>query len=180
MRLVRVIAILALLIGFPALSWYYLQTGADWRKSGLDELADKKEITLPAVTSMNGDQIGEDVFSGKFIVYCDLDVAQHESTLQGLDEQFRSRKDVLLVNLKAVPNGSDWLYIDCESSDCAWLRQNIFDGGSANCALIDSDMNLRRTYDLANDEELKDLVRHAGILFPIEKRKKIELKRGQQ
>ena len=45
MKIFKTIVIVALLFGLPAGSWYFLQSGLDWRKVKAKELAPKSAVT---------------------------------------------------------------------------------------------------------------------------------------
>jgi hypothetical protein len=44
MRTIRIILIVLVLIGFPALSWYYLNSGLKWRITAQDATAKKERL----------------------------------------------------------------------------------------------------------------------------------------
>lgn len=178
MRLFRTILVVALLILFPALSWYYLQQGKDWRMTSVSEISEKTQLTVASLTTMDGDTLTPESLLGNFIIAADLSHPVKHEVLDALHDQFGERDDVLLMALTsgdAVPQG--WLGIDCDRQDCSWLRQHL--DSSANSALIDDSLRLRRTYDLMKEDERKKLVKHTAVIVPLEKREKLELRRDK-
>ena len=90
---------------------------------------------------------------------------------------------LLSFNGGAAELDDAWTIVDCSESDVAsksgckaWTVQ-LFRGHS-NAVLIDDSLYIRNTYDLNEAGQMKLLAEHGVILFPVEKSKKIELKRG--
>ncbi|GJM33183.1 MAG: hypothetical protein DHS20C18_21840 [Saprospiraceae bacterium] len=93
-----------LLIGFPAISWYYLRTGLDYRMEALSELDDLGKIPGFELTNYNQLRVSNANLRGKVVVANFLSVNQSESSnlkggyLNKLHDQFDERKDVVFVN----------------------------------------------------------------------------------
>ena len=180
MRVLRIIGILLLLIGFPAVSWYYLQTGINWRKDGLAEVFDKQKVTIPVIYKGSPDGPVEIDPEGKFIILVRNTEDVDEAVLQGIYEQFDHRKDLLLLALGNVSRSVHWQKLDCISGACEQLERALFIDTDANCVFVDSEHYIRMYYDLAEEADVQQLVKHGAILFPVEKREQIELKRGSK
>ncbi len=90
------------------------------------------------------------------------------------------RKDVkfLAFGSRGTDLGEEWLRLPCDESTCTLLARALF-SDSSNAVLIDDSLQLRRSYDLGQEEELHKLIEHGAILFPTEKREKIELIRDK-
>ena len=85
---------------------------------------------------------------------------------------------VMLFHGDPIDNLADeWTMSDCEKADCSRLFATLFPEGM-NAALVDDSSYLRRSYDINTQEGINSLIEHAAILFPVEKRAKLELRRG--
>lgn len=178
MRLLRVIGIILLLIGFPAISWYYLQTGINWRKQGIQEVRVKDSIALPDLELASGQTLIREDMAGKFIL-----IGLHTSDVPGevygdLYDQFDHRDDLLYLILGDTPPLPGWMQVDCDKTDCAGLQEQLFKSSGVNIALIDPSGAIRNVYDLSKTADQQNLVKHCAIILPVEKREKIELRRG--
>ncbi|MDX1407978.1 MAG: hypothetical protein R3330_07585 [Saprospiraceae bacterium] len=180
MRLVRTLTVLALVILLPAISWYYLSKGADWRKRGLAEISQRTQIDFPSLLTSEGTSLGQDDLFGSFAIAVD-GATVPVPDLQKLTEQFGVRQDMqfLMFNGQAPDTEDDpWVHIDCVDTACRMLTDVLFPG-TKNAALIDDSLQVRRSYDLREAEEMKRLIEHGAILLPTEKREQIELIRGE-
>jgi hypothetical protein len=178
MREFRTILVVALLILFPAVSWYYLEKGKDWRMAGVAEIADKTQLSPDTLYTADGDTLSEEQIFGYYIIATDQRKPVSEEVMNALHEQFGEREDLLLLSLSrnaSPPEG--WIGINCQGKDCGWLREYLV--AQENCALIDDSLRLRRTYDLSSEDQRKKLVEHTAILVPLKKRERLELKRDQ-
>lgn len=180
MKLLKTIVILALVVGLPALSWYYLSQGADWRMEGIEAMATKTPVDLTPDAGFLTAQ--EDLESERTftiaVKYPTTDQTQLDR-LNLLADQFSYREDlVMLFHGDPVENLADeWTMSDCEEADCSGLFATLFPEGM-NAALVDDSSYLRRSYDINSQEGINSLIEHAAILFPVEKRAKLELRRG--
>lgn len=180
MKLLKTIVILALIVGLPALSWYYLSQGADWRMKGIEAMAEKTPVDLTLDAGFNtasGNLEAEKIFT--IAVNYDETSASQLERLNLLADQFSYREDLVMLYRGPQVQGmaDEWTNSRCEQNGCDELMSTLFPVG-VNAALVDDSSYLRRTYDLNTEEGVKTLIEHAAILFPVEKRAKLELKRG--
>lgn len=178
MKALKVVVILILLVGLPAMSWYYLSTGADWRRQGWDEMSLNRRINPGRLTLANGQIIDPDTLLNRYIIATRLKGGIRAEVLPGLYDQFDNRNDILLLDIGTNGESYGWDRLDCTLSDCNHIESEFFQTGEVNTALLDKDLTVKKTYDISDRGELRDLVRHAGIMLPVEKREKIELRRG--
>lgn len=170
-----------ILIGLPALSWYYLKKGADWRRAGLAEMSDKRPITGADVKllSANGDTI--QLEEGVFAIASNLALSgpENQMILNKIAEQFNHQPDLLFLYFGDISGdlAEEWTILDCQRSSCEELVAQFFKEGM-NTVLIDDSLNIRVLYDVTSEGQTNKLAEHGAILFPVEKRKEIELKRG--
>jgi len=157
MKYLRGLAIVVVIFVLPAGSWYYLQSGYDYRLNALQELEPKGQLQ-----KLNLDQDQPEFFYGKvtLICLCETVSSQDLSTLEQIEEKYDSRGFQLLK----------W-----SSSDVDFQNLNG-KYGKDNLILVDKDRELRSTYSFEEDE-IKDLVKHIAIVIPLPTRKKIKLKR---
>ncbi len=180
MKLARTIAVLTVIVVFPAMSWYYLNRGAAWRIAGLDAMREK--ITLEVPNSLLMDDDGEVVagLGTDFVIAVNVDPNKEVTDLNKIAELFSHRGDVLLLsfNGRSSDLNAAWTVLDCGVSPCDEWSAQLF-SETSNAALIDDSLYLRNTYDLNVEGQIKLLAEHGVILFPVEKSKKIKLKRGE-
>ncbi len=182
MRVLRIIIILAILIGFPALSWFYLSSGLKWRIGEQHETTVK--ASLPEFELMNGDSVllsNTELFGRYFVIATPQD-SQSLRHLEMINAQFHVRPD--FTTLFLVPEGgnvvtladSAWMHTTC-IRDCEALREALF-GSGYTAAIVDDSLRVRGRYHLGSVEEMRKLVANLAVVLPIEKRERIELKRG--
>jgi len=182
MRALRIVIILAILVGFPALSWVYLNSGLKWRIGAQDETAVKG--MLPEFALMNGDSVllsyGE--LLGRYFVIATPQDSQSLRHLEMINTQFHVRPD--FTTLFLLPEGenavatsdSAWTHTSCVRG-CERLREALF-GSGFTAAIVDDSLRVRGRYHLSSVEEMRKLVANLAVVLPIEKRERIELKRG--
>ncbi len=180
MKLLKTIVILILVVGLPALSWYYLSQGADWRMQGIEAMATKTPVDLTLDTGFltARDELKSERTFTIAVKYPVTDEAQLER-LNLLADQFSYRDDLVMLYHGGVNANlaDEWTASSCEDEGCADLFATLFPEGM-NAALVDDSSYLRRSYDINTQEGMNTLIEHAAILFPVEKRAKLELKRG--
>lgn len=182
MRVVRIILIVMVLVGFPALSWVYLNSGLRWRVNAQEETASKETLGNFTLIAQNGDTITTKDIFGKYSVVAMPDDSISSKYLSLVHTQFHVREDYqtlyLLPSGKSAIASSDstWTQVQCISG-CDGLMSALYhDGFSA--AIIDDSLQVRGRYHLSSVEDMRKLVEHLAVVLPIEKRERIELKRG--
>jgi len=185
MKLARTIAVLTVIVVFPAISWYYLKQGAAWRIEGLEAMRDKIALELPHVPLV--DNMGEKItgFGYDFIIAVNVDPHKSITDLNDIADLFSHRDDVMLLSFKGGTKELDeaWTVVDCSDavipsdSNCVAWELMLFTDQN-NAVLIDDSLYLRNSYDLNVPGQVKLLAEHGVILFPLERSKKIELRRG--
>ena len=179
-KIFTVLSVLLILIALPALSWLYLNRGAEWRKAGLAEMSDKRTFEYNDLMLVGEDGEAFSFEAGRFAIATKAEPGTTElrETITKLAEQFDHLSNIDFVYFgSSALEATDWIHIDCSASECDKITTQLFQG-SSNTALIDDSLYIRGVYDIASEPELVSLVEHGAILFPPEKRAKIELKRG--
>lgn len=99
-------ALVLLLIVFPAASWYYLNSGLQYRRSAMAELQDYGNFPLSSWIMADGSPLAAGYLEKKMLVANILPtgpdgelVAQYGQTLQQLHDQFDERDELLFVTV---------------------------------------------------------------------------------
>ena len=180
MRLIKTITVVALVVLLPAISWYYLSKGAEWRKSGLKEISQRTQVTIPDLITHDSLTVSREDLFGNYVIAVDGQLVA-TSQSEKIVEQFGVRNNMrfLMIHPPTAPSAQEgWLHIPCTDSDCEALAGELFPG-QTNAALLDDSLQLRQSYNLREVDELKRLIEHGAILVPPEKRDEIELVRGK-
>ncbi|MFM7089457.1 MAG: hypothetical protein ACKOZZ_01475 [Bacteroidota bacterium] len=181
------IFLLAIFGGVPVISWYYLQTGLDYRLKALAELGNMGPMERETRVSHDKIVCSPDKIKGKVhlgIWYPD-GIENETLTMKYLDElheQFKSRSDLsfYVYSNTANPDSlSHFLKINklypspiiTYFSDLGVQRIYYFmkpGKGEIPVALVDTSGMVRKHYNLASGKELTRLTEHLAMLLPIE------------
>ncbi len=157
MRTLNKIALVSLIVLFPLLSWYYLNSGLNYRKSVLKDLTPKGEwkytddypFLLEGKTTL--------AFSGK----------QWEEYMNAIYNQYASAPSFQILEFTSestIPDTSkiNWVYIhESEEKISHIFSERAF-------YLIDINKNLRYAY-AGEDADMKKVVEHLSVVLPREK-----------
>ncbi|MBK9981546.1 MAG: hypothetical protein IPP15_03830 [Saprospiraceae bacterium] len=186
------ITVILMLFLLPFVSWYYLQSGLNWRKqaqaimSGTQPFpsGEWKDRTSRLFST---DDLAEHV-SIVTLVSCENEKSI-SSTLDSLYRQFKETKKanfIILNTCKEKPEllsdttRTDWYVFNCGDSTtlCDLVLANWPSGKTH--ALIDRNKVIRAYYDEVTKDEKKMLLEHMALLLPRERSDHIELKRGSE
>ena len=185
MRTLRIIIILAVLIGFPAVSWIYLNSGLKWRIKAQDET--EKGVMLEEFTLVLNDTstMQSADLKGMFQIMAAPQDSQSWRHLRMIHEQFKARHDFRILVIDApervdadTSDHNTWIQARCLRG-CDALREILFTDGFTS-AIVDDSLYVRGRYQLAEIQEMRQLTEHMAVVLPIEKRKRIELIRGNK
>ncbi len=185
----------------PAGSWYYLQAGANYRKSLLAKLGDYGE--MPVVDARNYDNaevVTKNLGRALFIVnFSDFRAGKETEEkiqfLQKLHKQFDFRKDVFFLNFVTDSSFFEkdklsqflseteltdnrqlfFLYpsnIDARSAFHFPFREGEDESVNTYFSLVDMDGKIRGFYNVAATNDQKLMVEHIAILLPVVKMRK--------
>lgn len=183
MRILRVILILAVIVGFPAFSWYYLRSGQKWRVTAQNETQKKERFTDFALRLSDQSIMPSRELVGRYYVVAiplDSTALRH---LAMVHTQFHAREDFRMICLACgigdvlAPEGEAWIHAQC-TSGCEPVYGTWF-GGGYDAAIVDDSLYVRGRYQLNKTEDMRKLVEHLAVVLPIDKRERIELKRGE-
>lgn len=191
-----------MLVVLPGVSWYYLQSGANYRKELIGKLGNYGQMPVIQATNYDGKVINtQKQHKGIFVVNFS-DFEPGESTedkilfLQKLHKQFDNRKDVFFLNYVAdtsffAPSVLEGFLTQNNFLDPAQLlflpkgdvsaeRDYHFSFDSNEnvdnnrlVALIDMDSEIRGYCDVSDKASRELLVKHIAILLPVVKKRKL-------
>lgn len=150
-----------MLFVLPLGSWYYLQSGLDYRKDALKELEPKGEFISPVIdknslisktTLIHTQDVGDNVISEIF-------------------DQYGSSKTFQLISIDAPEeDASNWIQIDD-------FTANSLSSANSNAGflLIDTSGQLRNSYP-ADMDGVRRLIEHTSIVLPRIKEMDVKLK----
>ncbi len=187
--LVTIILILFLL---PFVSWYYLQSGLNWRKAAQEVM--HGTTPFPTVDYNNGKGL---TFSSELLeehvsLVCFISCTNGEEQMTVLHELYEQFKDTNKANFilldscqtDTISSGDvvkkNWYRLPCSDSLtlCASLLNEWPEGKTF--ALVDRNKVIRSYYSIATKDEKRILVEHMALLLPRERQEKVELKRGDK
>jgi len=154
------VVLLIVLVGLPIGSWYYLQTGFNYRKEALEYLKPKGEITIE-------DQSLE-LKNYTTLIQLNED---HEELLKKVYDQYSSSNTFQLFStIDPIENRSNWKELS-ESSLSSLKMEH-----ESDFLLIDTEGQLRGEY-IADKAGIKTMIEHISIVLPRVKEKDIKIKR---
>lgn len=188
--LVTIVLILFLL---PFVSWYYLQSGLNWRKKAQEVMNGTEVFPVGKYLMADGRMLTPDSLENHVTLVaflpCGSGGAEQLSVLEALYDQFKETNKaayVLLDTCQAASGVSTtmthkgWFIIPCQDSieickslTLNWVRDKPF-------ALVDRKGVIRSYYGIATPVEKRTLVEHMSLLLPRERQEKVELKRGDK
>ena len=157
MKVLRGLAIVLVIFVLPAGSWYYLQSGYDYRLGALQELEPKGQFGKLSLEENTPDLLENKV---TLLCLCEDVVGEDLSTLDQIEEKYDSRGFQLI---KLTELNDEYRNLKSKYNPHKLI-------------LIDKDREHRRSYSF-KDDEIKELVKHIAIVIPLPSRKKIKLKR---
>lgn len=181
------IFLLAIFGGVPVISWYYLQTGLDYRLKALAELGNlgpmEKEtrVTFDKLTCSPTKLKGK-VHLGIWFPDGFQNIGTSIKYIEELHEQFKSRADISFYIYSNSTNTDSLLNFAKRNklypspiisffNDLGVQRIYYFmkpGKGEIPVALVDTSGDVRKHYDLSSGKQLTRLTEHLAMLLPIE------------
>jgi len=100
-NIIQGLALSAMLIAFPAMSWYYLQAGFNYQLNARQELKDYGEIPFQNGISLQSQTIDNEQLKKNLSVFCFLNTTRDNTAqlalLKKLNRQFADEKVLFLV-----------------------------------------------------------------------------------
>lgn len=181
------IFLLAIFGGVPVISWYYLQTGLDYRLKALAELGDLGPMEKETRVSFDKIVFSPDKSKGKVHlgIWYPNGLENETSSMKFLDElheQFKSRRDIsfyvfthskhpdsliaFVERNKLFPSPIISYFPDLGVQRMYYFMKPVV--GEIPVALVDTSGIVRKHYNLASGKELTRLTEHLAMLLPIE------------
>ena len=165
MKYIKSIIVLTFLFALPAGSWYFLQTGLDWRRVKAKELVGKGSI-LEAVTMTPEDKA---LLSQKL---------KGKTSLIKLRKP-QSQQDAELVRQFADAFTFQWVETATDLSIPKSTIEALKYDYEYDYVLVDTSLNVRQYYTGDDKETLTRIVEDIALMIPHRKSKDIKLKRTQ-
>ena len=167
----------------PAGSWYYLKKGADFRIAHIKDMESKGDFNLSKINGITEAQ--KDSLAGKTIIASVNETISKEvdNQIKTLVDQFGERTDFKMIRVHN-PEGEEGFQEHTTLKHLWEATQSAPENFGLNSevekpywALIDNKGQIRNFYAQSDFEKL---VVQTAMILPIEKRKKIDLKRDKE
>lgn len=176
----------------PFVSWYYLQSGLDWRKQAQVIMSGKQLFPEGKWIDQHKKIFSTGLLAEHVSIVSILTCENKDSvatTLSTFYRQFKETKKANFIILNMCDetpafigdtSKSDWFVFDCKDSNtvCNVILANWPSGKTH--ALIDRNKVIRAYYDEHTKDQKRVLLEHMALLLPRERSEHIELKRGDQ
>lgn len=188
--LVTIILILFLL---PFVSWYYLQSGLNWRKKAQEIMDGTESFPVGEYLMADGRKLTPDSLDNHVTLVCYLpcgaEGTEQMEVLEALYDQFKETNKAAYVLLDSCQSTTQfpstklhksWFVIPCSDSMdiCKSLRVNW--AQDKPFALVDRKGVIRSYYGIGSQDDKRTLVEHMSLLLPRERQEEVELKRGEK
>lgn len=186
-----IITVVLILFLLPFVSWYYLQSGLDWRKEAQDMMSGTTPFPALNITMMDGKVLTNDSIENKVTLVsfspCSTSNTDQADVLNELYNQFKDtgKANFIIFDTCDVKSSSSqntqpgWYTIACPNAVelchtliADWPKEKLF-------ALVDRKGIIRSYYGIATKDEKRVLVEHMSLLLPRDRQEKVELKRGE-
>lgn len=180
MKIIKSIAILAVLIGLPAGSWYFLKDGFDWRKAKLEELAPKGTFFDAFPFNDNDkEKLFREITYKTTLVKVNEDLSKDDLALI---DQFRKSYTFLFLVMTEDPAARE------DYSSKQPLRYMIPSTmtpsddrlKNASYLLLDTASVIRQYYTGTDHETLTQIVEDIAVVLPRHVTPDIEMKKPRQ
>jgi hypothetical protein len=187
------LTIVLILFLLPFVSWYYLQSGLDWRKKAQEIMSGTKPFPSSDYMARDGRMLTADSLDNHVSLVCFLpcsaDASEQMDVLTEIYDQFKETNKAIYIlldtcqsslNTMADARRKNWYVLPCTDSTslCSsiltdWPDDRVF-------ALVDRKGVIRSYYGIGSKDEKRILVEHMSLLLPRERQEKVELKRGEK
>ncbi len=187
------ITIIIILFLLPFVSWYYLQSGLDWRKAAQQVMQGTNPFPEGTYTDADGDLFTADSLAYRVSIVsffaCDGSDPERKSVLEDIYNQFKDtgKANYIVLDTCASDSGQamlidrdKWYMLSCDSSQALcqtlladWPSDKVF-------ALVDQHGIIRSYYAIETIDDKRMLVEHMSLLLPRDRSEKVELKRGDK
>lgn len=170
----RSLALLAVIVViFPAISWYYLQKGLDFRNMQLDKLENLGKIVAFQSKNEKGLELGSSIKENVLLVSTGAlaCTSQKAQTLREYVDKFQNQdvfRHVILADEKCPNWNTSFFAMRAENEEFSKRINDLLDEqlSSTHVLLVDREGVVRSVYDLTKTEDLEALVTHTTVLLP--------------
>ncbi len=163
-KIYRVAVLLLLLVIIPAISWWYLQGGLQFRLDAIEALEPKAALPLPVDDGSPTVKLMFDRSDQAFDARIDL-----------ILERFGQRPDIVAIDLP--PDNRLGVRDSLEKAAHLSTYQGSLEEG---VFLIDTANHVRRSYALSSDAEVSTMIEHITFLLPREPERDFEFRRSRE
>jgi len=188
-----VITVVLILFLLPFVSWYYLQSGLNWRKQAQEIMSGTTPFPPGAYQLSDGrvfhaDSLVRYVSIISFVA-CQEGSKNTKEVLDVIYKQFKDTNKARIIQIDTcssitgpsiTPGMKNWYIIPCTDSidlcktlTADWPIDKPF-------ALVDRKGIIRSYYSINTQDEKRILVEHMSLLLPRDRQEKVELKRGEK
>lgn len=189
--------LLLLLVVLPLGSWYYLQTGLNYRLEAINELEDIAPLADFQLMNYNDTLISSAAFEDQLVVghfYTGANEEAYFDLLQRLKAQFDERRDVYFLTFREgedigtraasaqllldydLEDPEQFFFLHGESGEVANLAASMKVAAAQSGQLVDNNQlffsdsaMVRSVYDMTKADDLKLLIKHITLnLHPVE------------
>jgi cytochrome oxidase Cu insertion factor (SCO1/SenC/PrrC family) len=207
-KIITNIILLFMLVIFPAMSWYYLDKGADFYRGVMNELGDYGTMPDFNLKNSNGDEITQEKFDKKLTLMNFSSPQQDEIGFQSMKyvyEQFDDNKDVLFASvtmgeIDSVSFGSQileqgispdkWSFLFGDTATIHNLKTkhfamsdslvNIVGDIDRALVLVDTNNVIRNFYHSDDTIQIKRLITTMSLLMPRAEKASIKFSREEE
>ncbi|HMQ49624.1 MAG TPA: hypothetical protein PKA00_19185 [Saprospiraceae bacterium] len=209
-KLFQLLALLAMLVGFPLISWYYLKTGLDYRMEKMGELADRGQLPDFQYEALSGNALSSQLLANQLLVGYLSNGAGSDASMKAfkrLHQQFDERNEVFFLHfcsdtslataqqllqsaqVNQLADTSQWFQFQLSTSEVGHLAKAVglpyadYDMSIDQNTLffLADSLQVRAYYDFTKEEDLKRLVEHIALNLPVQKsRQELIFKRDKE
>ncbi len=190
----RLLVLIALLVlfGLPAISWFYLREGVDFRRRMAQELTPKDTLPPNLKLATSGDTLVLAALEGNAVFIWTLEgapddeadraIRRADTLMQGFGKEERFRMVTLVPQTRPQPNLPSgkyrhWLVATTPRENALW--PDTLDA-PVKGLVADTSLVVRHYYDLSDRAGWSKLVEHLAVLIPQQPKPDIILKREKE
>ncbi len=171
-KIFKFIAVISMLVIFPALSWYYLNSGLEYRRTA--RIAMEVKGSLESALSSGSINTNIDLLTtckGSTSLIISREDEKNDETIEKLFKQFKSAYNFQLVLL----NGKNLPTLPSFEFDNFFVVEGT-SSPSPKLVLVDNELMVRNEYSFA-EESILDLVSHTALLVPKKPERDVKIKK---
>jgi len=188
-----VITVVLILFLLPFVSWYYLQSGLDWRRKAQEVMSGTTPFPTGKYLLSDGHVFDTDSLARYVSIVsfapCSSQDADEKEVLEVIYKQFKETNKARIIQVDTCGSNAagttsqglkNWYVIPCTDSIdlCTLLRTDW--PADKPFALVDRKGIIRSYYSINTKDEKRILVEHMSLLLPRDRQEKVELKRGDK